>query len=217
MAQYKKLSSFGKTNDRKENPESVDSGFIDVFNIKSIEEKKMLIENNKICVFDIYGDWCGPCKIVGPLFVELSKKYNISGVCFLAKENVDLRLSPNIQVVPTFEFYLNGKLSAIITGADINAVEEKIIELLENPETKETIQQKQIPPQELPPQMQPQFQYQQDKSKPAPPQKLPMEQTEQFIPKQSTNEGYQHLNQSRQEHYEKPENLHMPLPIILKI
>lgn len=218
MAQYKKLSSFGKTNDQKENgSESADSGFIDVFSIKSIEEKKMLIENNKICVFDIYGDWCGPCKIVSPQFVELSKKYNISGVCFLAKENVDLRLSPNIQVVPTFEFYLNGKLNAIITGADINSVEEKIIELLETPETKETIQEKKIPPQELPPQMQPQFQYQQDKSKPAPPQKLQMEQAEQFIPKQSSNEGYQHLNQSRQQHYEKPANLPMPLPIRRKI
>ena len=216
MAQYKKLSSFGKTNDLKDSAESADSGFIDVFSIKSIEEKKMLIENNKICVFDIYGDWCGPCKIVSPLFVELSKKYNISGVCFLAKENVDLRLSPNIQVVPTFEFYLNGKLSVIITGADVNAVEEKIIELLESPETKETIQTKQIPPQELPPQMQPQFQYQQDKSKQAPP-KMPMEQAEQFIPKQSSNEGYQHLNQSRQEYYEKPANLPMPLPIRRKI
>ena len=221
MAQYRKLSSFGnKSDEMNEKGES----FIDIINIKTIQEKKMLIENNKICVFYIYGDWCGPCKIASPLFIELSKKYNISGVCFLAKENVDLRLSPSIQVVPTFEFYFNGKMDSLITGADVTSVEEKIIEFLsfeqkEQPSTKQPVEPKNTQEDNQPPQMQKQFQYQYQPQKEKEKETTQQQQlmSEQFIPKQSSNEGYQHLNQSRQQHYEKPANLPMPLPIRRKI
>ena len=217
MAQYRKLSSFGNKSSDEKNEKG--ESFIDIINIKTIEEKKMLLENNKICVFYIYGDWCGPCKIASPLFIELSKKYNISGVCFLAKENVDLRLSPNIQVVPTFEFYFNGKINSLITGADITSVEDKIVELLSvEPEPIQTETPRNFRPtnqqeESQPPQMQQQFQYQPQKEKETTQQQM----SDQFIPKQSSNEGYQHLNQSRQQHYEKPANLPMPLPIRRKI
>ena len=216
MAQYRKLSSFGNKSSDEKNEKG--ESFIDIINIKTIEEKKMLLENNKICVFYIYGDWCGPCKIASPLFIELSKKYNISGVCFLAKENVDLRLSPNIQVVPTFEFYFNGKIHSLITGADLTSVEEKIIDLLSvEPEPTQSL--KNVQPKdesEQPPQMQQQFQYQQQKEiLQQSQQQQPM--SEQFIPRQSSNEGYQHLNQSRQQYFEKPANLPMSLPIRRKI
>lgn len=217
MAQYRKLSSFGNKSSEQMNEKG--ESFIDIINIKTNEEKKMLLENNKICVFYIYGDWCGPCKIASPLFIELSKKYNISGVCFLAKENVDLRLSTNIQVVPTFEFYFNGKIHSLITGADITSVEEKIIELLSvesqpiQTQVLRNVQQQ----DEQPPQMQKQFQYQPQKEKEKEKEITQQQMSEQFIPKQSSNEGYQHLNQSRQQHYEKPANLPMPLPIRRKI
>ena len=97
MSSYKKLSTFG------EKKSEVDSLLP---NILRIEDKTALIQNYKVVVIDVHADWCGPCKIVSPLFSELFKKYNIPGVCILAKENVDLKLSPSIQVVPTFQFFL---------------------------------------------------------------------------------------------------------------
>jgi thioredoxin len=30
---------------------------------------------NLPCIIDFYADWCGPCKMVGPILDELSKEY----------------------------------------------------------------------------------------------------------------------------------------------
>lgn len=124
---YQKLSSIG-TPISKENYEIL------VPEIKTAEEKKNMLNSFKICVIDVNAEWCGPCKITAPLFAKLYKNYNLAGVIGLAKEDVDLHLSPNVQVIPTFQFYVNGQFDSIITGADMNSVEQKIIELIKNME-----------------------------------------------------------------------------------
>lgn len=132
MSSYKKLSAIGnlepyetdKTTSLKPAP------IQEVPEIKTLDEKNLIISQNKVCVIDIYANWCGPCKIVSPLFTNLFPKYNNPGVCALLKENVELRLSPDVQVIPTFQFYLNGTPHSIITGADITSIEERINELI---------------------------------------------------------------------------------------
>jgi thioredoxin 1 len=93
--------------------------------ITTKEDKDSLIVNNRIVVVDVYADWCGPCQTIGPLFANLYDKYN--DVCKLVKENVDLRLSPTVQVVPTFQIFVEGKLKSQITGANLGEVESVII------------------------------------------------------------------------------------------
>ena len=43
---------------------------------------------------------------------------------------MELGLSPNVQVIPTFQFIVNGKLDSIITGADMDSVEQKLVSLI---------------------------------------------------------------------------------------
>lgn len=44
--------------------------------IQSEEEFKKIIESspNKLMVFDLYADWCGPCRILSPMLEEIAKE-----------------------------------------------------------------------------------------------------------------------------------------------
>jgi len=103
--------------------------------ITSHIERENFMSKYKVVVVDNYATWCGPCKmIIGPLN-DLYNKYHRESVCVLVKENAELNL-PNQRVrvkpraVPCFHFYVNGTLVDTIMGADLQKVEEKIVELV---------------------------------------------------------------------------------------
>lgn len=108
-----------------------------IINIENLNQKINLIKQNKVCVVDVYADWCGPCKQIAGRYEELSRKYSRPGVCVVVKENVDkkiqdMSLFPEVKGVPYFQFFKNGTFNTSIVGADIKAVEQKIVELLNN-------------------------------------------------------------------------------------
>lgn len=121
---YRKLSTIGITT-----KETFD---VLVPEIQTAEDKKNMMSAFKICLIDVYADWCGPCKLTAPAFTKMFKNYNLNGVVGLAKENVELGLSRSVQVIPTFQFIVDGKLESIITGADMDTVEEKLVSLIQN-------------------------------------------------------------------------------------
>jgi thioredoxin 1 len=57
----------------------------------------------KLILMDFYADWCGPCKMQGPIFEDLAKDF--SDKVEFRKINVDkegdLALEKGIMVVPT--------------------------------------------------------------------------------------------------------------------
>jgi|688.fasta_scaffold00008_231 thioredoxin 1 len=103
--------------------------------ITSNADREKYLNNYKVVVVDNYASWCGPCKmIIGPLN-ELYNKYHREGVCCIVKENAELslpnqRLKVKPQAVPCFHFYLNGNLVDTIMGADVQRVEENIVQLV---------------------------------------------------------------------------------------
>ena len=48
-------------------------------------------KSNKLCVIDLYADWCGPCKMLAPVLEEIEKETPDVKFC---KVNVDEE--PNI-------------------------------------------------------------------------------------------------------------------------
>jgi thioredoxin 1 len=121
-AKYKDLGA-DKLNETNE-------GFQDCVELTNSEEKNFIINDNKICVIDVYGTWCGPCKQIAPRYNKLASKYNSPGECMLVKENIDLKLSenlnPKILGVPTFMIYYKGNPVERIVGGDLNTLEQKI-------------------------------------------------------------------------------------------
>jgi thioredoxin 1 len=114
---YKTLSEIGG------GPKVVQENYIQVPEISTIDDKKALIANNKLVVIDVYADWCGPCQAMIPVYGKLYLKYK--DYCVLVKENVELRLSPSVTVVPTFLIYIEGTLKHQVVN-NIDEV-EKII------------------------------------------------------------------------------------------
>ena len=69
-----------------------------------------VIEGNQIVVADFFAVWCGPCKMMHPIFEELAQKHtNIKFVRIDIDQSENLAIDQNVQVVPTFIAYKNAK------------------------------------------------------------------------------------------------------------
>lgn len=70
---------------------------------------KVLNYNGKILI-DFWAEWCGPCKMMTPVFQELEKSFNNIKFC---KINVDecsaLAERFGVMSIPTFILFENGK------------------------------------------------------------------------------------------------------------
>jgi thioredoxin len=69
-------------------------------------------------IVDFWAEWCGPCKMIGPLLDEIAREK--VGVVKVAKVNVDesqsLSFKYNIRAIPALLFFKNGQLRDQITG-----------------------------------------------------------------------------------------------------
>lgn len=84
--------------------------------------------NNKYVLVDFYADWCGPCKMVGPVLEELDAEMDQLTV---VKVNVDNELNlaskHGVQSIPNMIFFKEGKaVTQIIGFANKDAILDKI-------------------------------------------------------------------------------------------
>jgi thioredoxin len=69
---------------------------------------------------DFYADWCGPCRMLGPVLEDLSKDKDFEGKLNFAKLNTEehpnLTEQNNVQGIPCLIFFKDGKEVNRIVG-----------------------------------------------------------------------------------------------------
>jgi thioredoxin 1 len=78
---------------------------------------------------EFYADWCGPCKVVGPMVDELAQE--LKGKAIVIRINVDedpkLAREHGVRGIPAFIAYKNGKE----TGREVGGIpKERMLSLL---------------------------------------------------------------------------------------
>jgi len=72
-----------------------------------------------IMILDCWAEWCGPCRMLGPVIEELAREY--SGKIVFGKLNVDQNSQTSakyrISAIPTLLVFKNGKLADKLVGA----------------------------------------------------------------------------------------------------
>lgn len=67
---------------------------------------------------DFWADWCGPCKMMHPVFESLSKKYtNIKFARVNVDQNQNIAMKFAVQSIPMFIMFKSGQIVDKMTGA----------------------------------------------------------------------------------------------------
>ena len=90
--------------------------------VTDVDEKtfeKEVLKSDKPVVVDIWAEWCGPCRMYGPIIEEVAKEYSnkVKFVKVNADDNQAIDEKYGVMSIPTTLLIKNGQLKASSVGA----------------------------------------------------------------------------------------------------
>lgn len=86
--------------------------------IKVTDENFKEFTSSGVSLVDIYADWCGPCKVVGPIVEQLSTEYDNVKIGKLdADVNKETTIQLGVRSIPTILIYKDGEIVEKHVGA----------------------------------------------------------------------------------------------------
>lgn len=99
---------------------------------QNLKEK---LSSNEVVLVDVWAEWCGPCKILGPTIDDVALQYESKDGIVIGKANVDenpeVASEYGVKSIPTVIIFKDGEEVNRIVGANskqtyVDAIEELI-------------------------------------------------------------------------------------------